>query len=632
MNLISVHNASKEIAGKMLYQSISFGVDDSDKIALIGVNGCGKSTLLKILSGQDHFDSGEYARNNSLKCGYLGQEVLFKTEESIRDFIFSSGNDRMKVLREFLEAKKSGLDQTDSLHWESLKEKMSELDAWKLEGEAGEVLGELNIDHMEYKMGELSGGMVRKVALAKVLLEENNLILLDEPTNHLDINSIAWLEDYLRKIKKSVLIITHDRYFLDNVVNFILEIDHQQVNKYKGHYSYYLEKKSEIAAIEQRTLEKHQKILASELQWLNRMPKARGTKQKARIQEIEKTHSFVQSSKPETKMGGLYSVEQKQGKKILEAVNVSKAFDGNLIFPAFYHEFAQKERYAIIGENGAGKTTFLKVLMKELEPDTGSVVHGVNTRIGYLSQHSEKVSESLTLIGAVKEVANYIEYEDGKKISAGQLLERFLFEGPKQHQKVNRLSGGERRRLDIIRVLMTNPNFLILDEPTNDLDLQTLSIFEEYLMEFPGCLLIVSHDRYFLDKLSSQLLVFEKGKPIQSVIGLCSEYLEKKRQEAKEKSGLAVSAKAVKNEGESLPEKDAKAKPKKLSYKNALRKEEIEKILPAMEIHIKDLEKKLSSGESDPKLLTEWGLEHSEKEKRLYDLLAELDDIENSIQ
>jgi len=657
MNLLSISEASKEIGDKLLYQNISFGIDENEKIAIIGVNGCGKSTLLKIIAGIDHFDKGKYATNNNLVCGYLEQTVSFEPGQTIQDFIFASKNQRVRVLRDYIalqmkigHANIEDLSGKESKHLhddlEKLEDKMSELDAWKLESEAREILSHLNIHNMETPMSDLSGGMLRKVALARLLIEDHNLLLLDEPTNHLDIDSIAWLEAWLMKVKKAMIIITHDRYFLDNITDNILEIDRQEIKKFKGNYSTFLEKKAEIEEIEQRTIAKNVNILTRELKWLARMPKARGTKQKARIQSIEIRQDFVAGKKPQEGMGNLYSAESRLGKRILEVVNISKSFPKenqksetkDLIFPSFTYEFRKKERIAIIGDNGAGKTTFLKILMKDpdeaMQTDTGSVIHGVNTRIGYLSQMSEPVDENLRVIDAVREIANYIEFEDGKKITATQILDRFLFSGSKQNQKVTRLSGGERRRLDIIRILMTNPNFLILDEPTNDLDLQTLGIFEDYLLEFPGCLIVVSHDRYFLDKLADMLFVFEKGKPIQRINGICSDYLFQKKSEEKNMTKSASGVGSEKNN--LLPEvADTSAeKPKKsgkLSYKHEIRKTEILKELPIVESEIKVLEENLSSGETDNKKLENWYVLHTDKEQHLLSLMAELEAIEATI-
>jgi ATP-binding cassette subfamily F protein uup len=631
MNLISVFEASKEIAGKVLYKDITFGIEDSDKIAIIGVNGSGKSTLLKILAsfnqGDDYFDKGTFTSNKLLRCGYLAQQMQFNPESTIQEFIFSSDNERMKTLRDHLSLQKKiheGSHENLTSEIERVEEKMNDLGVWKLEGEAKEILSELGIDDVNLKMKDLSGGMARKADLARLLIEDNNLLLMDEPTNHLDIESISWLENWLVKTRKAIVMITHDRYFLDNVVNHILEIDNFCINKFQGHYSDYLEKKTELAAIEKRTLAKAQNILTQELKWLNRMPKARGTKQKAKIQTIEARHTFVHGQKKKEEMGGFYSNDSRLGKKIMEAINISKSFDYRQIFPSFNYEFSKKDRIAVIGPNGAGKTTFLKILMKEIEPDTGSVVHGVNTRIGFLSQHSEKVDTGLTVIAAVKEIANYIELEDGKKITAGQLLERFLFTDSKQYQKVNQLSGGERRRLDIIRLLMTNPNFLVLDEPTNDLDLQTLSIFEDYLMDFPGCLLIVSHDRYFLDKLATSILIFSLGEPVQSANGSSSDFVETIKRSRKKTESI-IPAIAVTRENSA--DKSSR-KPSKLSYKYELRKKEIEAQIPELEDSIKDLEEKLSSGETSPEKLSTWGKSHIENEKKLYEILAELEKIE----
>ncbi|MDH4262937.1 MAG: ATP-binding cassette domain-containing protein, partial [Spirochaetia bacterium] len=418
-----------------------------------------------------------------------------------------------------------------------------------------------------------------------------------------------------------------------------LKIDQQQIKKFKGNYSTFLEKKAEIEEIEQRTIAKHNNILTRELKWLGRMPKARGTKQKARIQSIEIRQDFVASKKPKEGMGSFYSAEERLGKRILEAINISKSFtkmnkNGDykeLVFPSFTYEFRKKERIAIIGDNGAGKTTFLKILMKELEPDSGSVIHGINTKIGYLSQMNEPIDENLSVIGAVREIANYIEFEDGKKISAAQLLDRFLFLGGKHHQKVNRLSGGERRRLDIIRILMNNPNFLILDEPTNDLDLQTLGIFEDYLLDFPGCLVVVSHDRYFLDKLADMLFIFEKGKSILKINGICSDYLFQKKSNPENKFKNSPEKSSSASDEKSKDIQDKPKKSSKLSYKHEIRKNEILKELPLVEAEVKLLGEKLSSGETDAKKLEEWYQLQTKQEQHLLSLMAELEAIESTI-
>lgn len=675
MNLISISGALKELGDKLLYQDISFGIDEGEKIALIGVNGSGKSTLMKIIVGLEQFDKGTMAQNKNLVIGYLGQEVSFKPGQTLRDFLFDSDNPRIKTLREYLAVQEKINETQDGPHdedkessqnqksanenneaallnqAETLSEKMTELDAWKLESEAREILSHLGLPAMDVSMESLSGGMARKAELARLLVGESNLLLLDEPTNHLDIDSIDWLENYLIKIKKAVVMITHDRYFLDNVADFILEIDHQNIAKFRANYSLYLLKKAEIAEIEKRTLEKHNNILTRELSWLSRMPKARGTKQKARIGLIEERLEAVKALAPQKEMGNFYSGQERLGKKILEALNISKSFGDELIFPSFSHEFCKGERIGIIGGNGAGKTTFLKILMLQLSSDSGKVNHGVNTRIGYLTQTPLPVKEELTLIDAVCEIANYIELEDGKKIRASELLERFLFTGHKQRQKVHRLSGGERRRLDIIRLLMANPNFLILDEPTNDLDLQTLSILEDYLADFTGCLVVVSHDRYFLDKLASSLLIFQKGRRVEKSVQSVSDYLSshsagqksskksasviKKEQDGKgqistEKSSLAQTsedgARIAKKENRGAPKK------KKLSYKHERRKAEIEKDIPPLEKEVATLEASLSGGESDPEKLAGWGKEHTQKEELLFELLSELAEIEATLE
>jgi len=627
MNLISISGASKEVRDIKLYDNISFGIDDEDKIAIIGVNGSGKSTLLNIIEGSDFFDKGTLVKNKNLKTGVLTQNIIFNPEHTILEHIFSSENERIKIIKEHIdltEKIKSGTIEYNNevaTKLEKIEFTIAELDAWKIEGEIREILTELQINNTDLLMGNLSGGMVKKVALSRLLIEDSNLLLLDEPTNHLDLASIAWLEEYLTNLKKAILIITHDRYFLDNVANHILEIDNKSINKYKAHYSQYLEKKEEMAIIEQRTLDKHNKILASELEWLNRMPKARGTKQKARKDQFEARVSIVESMEKKDTMGNLFSKDTTGSKRVVEVVNILKDFDGVKYFPGFSYEFVKKERIAVIGDNGSGKTTLLQTIMKEIEPDTGKVTHGVNTKCGYLGQQPVILDDSLTLLQSIKEVANYIEVEDGKKIMGGDLLERFLFKGSQHYQSINKLSGGERRRVDIIRTLMENPNLLILDEPTNDLDLQTLSILEDYLLDFPGCLIVVSHDRYFLDKIADKIFLLEKNKPVSIQYGRCSDYIKKKSKE-----------KPVEPKKEKMVEKgsrDKSQKTKRLSYKDELRKKEIEKLIPLLETEIQNLEKKLSSGESNIQLLETWGTEHIETEKRLFSLLSELGEIES---
>ena len=617
MNLLSIQNCGKQIADKQLYDSISFGIDDSDKIGLIGANGCGKSTLLKILSGLDEFDSGNFTINNLTKVGYLEQVTNFDPHQTIIDFVFSSNNERILLLRTYFEMyNNADVDPHNDDKLLELEHKFEQLEVKKLESEARELLFQFGIKELNQTMGQLSGGMVKKVALARLLLEDNNLLLIDEPTNHLDIQSIFWLEEHLIKTKKAVMVITHDRYFLENVVNIIVEIDQKKIFKYKGNYDAYLQKKAEVAEVENRAHEKKLKALKRDMEWLNRMPKARGTKQKARIQSVEQTQQQVSNYKKDEKMAGFFSKSSRLGKRILEVKNISKSFDEK-IFSNFSYEFMRKEKIAIIGENGAGKTTFLNVLMEKLPSDSGTINFGVNTKIGYLSQVSSKINESLNVLQAVKEVANYIELDNNKKITATQILDQFLFTGGQQNQKVNRLSGGERRRLDIVLLLMTNPNFLILDEPTNDLDIQTLNVLEEYLIDFPGCLLVASHDRYFLDKISDTLFVFEKGQEIKMITGICSDYLFSIQKRKPEKKGKIVRNKSNRE--------------KKLSFNEKKFKQQLEGKIPLLEKELDLLQQNLSLGEQDHKRVEQWSSLYTSKEEELMEIMTQLEEIERKL-
>ncbi|PJE02785.1 MAG: ABC transporter ATP-binding protein [Leptospira sp.] len=660
MILISAQGITKSIGPKTLFQDVNLGIQEGEKLAIIGSNGSGKSTLLRILLGQEEIDSGQIVNNRNLKISALLQDPAFDPEQQIIDHIVSTKNRLFEVIRRYEEAcEKIELDQSSEVE-EEFNQAISEMDrlqAWDTESNFKSMLTELGITNLHLKMGELSGGMRKKVELVKVILEESNLLILDEPTNHLDVETIMWLEDYLVDMKKALLLITHDRYFLDRIMDKIIEIDRKKVRVFDGKYSDYLEKKNEIREMEERLEEKAKSFLRTEIEWLRRQPKARGTKQKARIQryeEVEGREKVTVDKKLE-----LISLETKQGKTILEVKNLKKSFQGKPIINGLNYHFRRKERLGIVGPNGSGKSTLLNLLAGTLEPDSGIVKPGINTVFGYFDQISRELDPSLKVIDYIKKKSgDSITLEDGTKISASKILERFLFPGEMQYSLIEKLSGGEKRRLYLVEILLKNPNFLLLDEPTNDLDIQTLTILEEYLMDFPGCVVLVSHDRYFMDRITHSLLAFrENGEILQSHLSY-SEFLD---QDDKDKvrtgskltytgeeeisdskndlnpasskldkltKGSVSSNKSLQaNSINSSQSKSESNLPKKLSFKQIRRKEEIEAKMAQLESEQKELEEKIPSLSSDYEALTDATTKLGTIETELEGLLIELDSI-----
>lgn len=536
MIYLELENVSKSYGEKVLFDKISLPVNKGNKVALVAKNGTGKSTLLRIAGGVDlpeGLGSKVYIHRDA-RMHYLVQEPDFGEEQTILDAIFEGDNVILKAIERYERALLIP-DKADDL--QKALSKMDELRAWDFEARIKEVLSKLKIDDLQKKIKHLSGGQRKRVALARLIIDDPDLIILDEPTNHLDLDMIEWLEEFLCQPNLTILMVTHDRYFLERVCDYIVELDQGELFKYSGNYSDFLRKKATRFEIEGNEYEKNKKSLKKELAWLNRQPKARGTKGKARVSSVlqlkDKVEDFSRDSELQIDIKG-----QRLGKTILEAYSVSKSYGDNLILKDFDYKFKKGERVGIAGPNGVGKSTFLHLLTQEERPSSGKIVVGGNTVFGYYTQDGIQLKEDQTVIEVIRDIAEYIPLEKGAKLTAEQLLERFMFPRPQQRVFVSQLSGGERRRLYLLTVLMKNPNFLILDEPTNDLDIMTLNVLEDFLMDFPGCIIIVSHDRFFLDKVVDHLFVFEGEGKIRDFLGSYSEYrvdqLERERAQRSE--------------------------------------------------------------------------------------------------
>ena len=588
LNYLSVENLSKSYDEKLLFEDVTFGIEQGQKVALVGINGSGKSTLLKVISGIEQPDRGVVSFRKEIKVEMLQQVTDLSDTATIEAAIFDGSNELLQLIRNYEVAIATGSEDL-----QTLLEEMDRLNAWEYEHEVKELLGKLGIYHLDQLVGDLSGGQKKRVALAKTLVLKPDLLILDEPTNHLDLDIIEWLENYLAITNLTLLMVTHDRYFLDRVTNEIVEIAEGQLFKYKGNYSDFLEKKQERAEIEEATVSKAKNLLKKELEWMRRQPKARGTKAKYRIDafyDLEKKASKkVTEDQMEVNLSG-----QRQGKKIMELKGISKGYDGKTLIKDLEYVFKKGDRMGIVGNNGSGKSTLLKMIIGELQPDGGTVTAGQNTVIGYYSQEEQIFDPSQKVIDTIKEVAEYITLADGSEVTASNLLNQFLFPPKKQYALIGKLSGGERRRLQLLRMLMSNPNFIILDEPTNDFDIQTLNVLEDYLLKFDGCLLIVSHDRYFMDRLVDHLFVFQGDGEVRDFPGNYSDY-----------RNSPLSKQAVKSE-EKVEEVKVKTTNRKLSYGEKREYESLGEEIATLEEEKAELEESLNSGETDFEKLGQW--------------------------
>lgn len=574
---IDVQNLSKSFGAHVLFENISFSISEGQHVGLIAKNGTGKTTLLSILTGKEGYDSGDIIFKRDLKIGILEQNPVFNPEESVLDACFNHNGESEKVLR------------------------------------AKQILTQLKIKDLNQPMGELSGGQQKRIALANVLITEPDLLILDEPTNHLDLEMIVWLEGYLSRGNKTLLMVTHDRYFLDRVCNIILELDNKTIYTYRGNYEYYIEKRQERVNATMAEIARANNLYRRELEWMRRMPQARGHKARYREDAFYELEARAKQRIEERQMR-LKSKNVYIGSKIFECQYVSKAWsEEKVILKDFYYNFSRFEKMGIIGNNGSGKSTFIKLLLGIIQPDSGKFDIGDTVRFGYFSQEGLKFNEELRVIDVISEIADFIDYGGGKHITASQLLQHFLFTPEQQYDYVYKLSGGERRKLYLCTILMRNPNFLVLDEPTNDLDIPTLQVLEEYLQDFPGCVIIVSHDRYFMDKIVDHLLVFQGNGVIQDFPGNYTQYRE----------WSALKPKESKEKNQPLEKKSRKVQDvsvrKKMTFKEKREFEQLEKDIAALEKEQKIIEEELCSGKLTIGELTE-------KSKRLPVLKDELDE------
>ncbi|HPO01710.1 MAG TPA: ABC-F family ATP-binding cassette domain-containing protein [Treponemataceae bacterium] len=617
MNLLSVSKLTRMGREAPLFVDVTFGLDEGEKAALIGRNGSGKSTLLRCIAGVIPPDSGSIVVNKEAGVSFLPQNPEFEPGDTIRAHIYKSDSPKLKIIREYEDACEllSRAGQTSPSErvrreLERLTHEMDSKDLWNYENSIRSILTTLGITNLELKMGTLSGGMAKKVSLAQVLIEDTKVLLLDEPTNHLDITTIAWLEKHLRTTPRSVLMVTHDRYFLDSICTSIREIDRKTVTLYEGNFSKYLEKKAIAEEIAANTDARIESVLRTEREWLLRGPQARGTKAKARIDSI---HRMINREKFAQDKGFAFEVTGRRlGGKILEVEGISKAWPvpggTKTVIRDFSYQFKKGERIGVFGDNGSGKTTLLNILMGEVEADGGRRSAGDNTVFGYYRQNPEFPDLNMTVLEYIKEKAEVITRSDGTELTASKMLEQFGFEGRVQYSPLLSLSGGERKRVYLVRLLMSNPNFLVLDEPTNDFDIYTMSVLESFLEGFGGCLLVVSHDRYFMDRVVDTLFILEDDGSISGFVGTCSEYLvvrETERQSAEEEAKEAAAKNASKAGTEEAAKNAAQPKKKKRSFREAQEYAEIENVIEKLEERKTELENKLSSGSSDHRLLAE---------------------------
>lgn len=598
MNILSAENLTKSYGVKILFEEMTFGLAKGQKAAMIGRNGCGKTSLLKILSGKDSPDSGNVSIRRETRVEYLDQDPQFEPGLTVLEAVFDSSNPSLQLIRQYEAI--STQANPDAKALQEIVDKMELHQAWDAEAKVKEILGKLGVHQLNQSVETLSGGQRKRIALARVLIAEPDLLVLDEPTNHLDVEGIEWLEGYLSNANLTLLLVTHDRYFLDRVCNTILELEEGKMYVHDGNYSYFLEKKAEREAAQDKVVDRANNLLRKELEWLRRQPKARTTKSKARIDAAHQLQEDASQTRTETSLNMNFA-SRRLGKKILELDKISKAYGNKVILSGFEYTFKRQERIGIVGHNGVGKTTFLDLITGKQQPDSGTIDTGETIQFGYYTQAGLHFKDDQVVLDVIKDVAEYITLANGDQVSVSQMLNLFGFPPKVQYTPVGRLSGGEKRRLHLLRVLIEQPNFLILDEPTNDLDIITLNTLEEYLEGFGGCLVIVSHDRYFLDKLADTLLVFEGDGMVVNYPGNYRQYREWRREKD------AAEAMQKEAEAKNAQERNWRDQGKrKLTFNEKREFEALEKEVPELEEKIASLQEKINAGGSDFESIAGW--------------------------
>ncbi len=615
ISYLQVEELSKSFGERVLLDKVSFGIGQGERVGLIAKNGAGKTTMLGIIAGKDSEDGGTVTFRKDLRVGYLPQDPIYAPHLTVIEACFNSDNDIVRLISEYERV----INSDDHSTLNTLIEKMDALKAWDYEQKAKQILSQLKINNFSQKISELSGGQLKRVALANVLITEPDMLILDEPTNHLDLEMTEWLEEYLNRNSVTLLMVTHDRYFLDRVCNSIIEIDNQQIYSYKGNYSYYLEKRQERIDTKNSEIDRARNLMRTELDWMRRQPQARATKAKYRIDAFYDLEKRAKQTRTEKNV----KLEVKSsyiGSKIFEAKKLCKSFDDLVILKDFDYTFARFDKMGIVGNNGTGKSTFIKMLMGEVAPDSGEIDLGETVKFGYYSQDGLKFDDNMKVIDAVKDIAEDISIGDGRSLTASQFLQHFLFYPEQQHNYISKLSGGEKRRLYLCTVLIKNPNFLVLDEPTNDLDIITLNILEEYLRNFKGCVIVVSHDRYFMDKVVDHLMIFRGGGELKDYPGNYTDYRDwKAEQDALEKAAASEKNKAEgKTTQRTYTGEPAK---RKMTFKEKHEFETIEKEMPELEAEKSKLENEMDSGELSVDELVKKG-------ERMGEIIEKLEEME----
>jgi ABC transport system ATP-binding/permease protein len=607
VNYLSAESLSKSYNDRWLFKDITLGIAQGEKIAIVGENGTGKTTLIKILTGQVKQDNGVVSVRDGIKLGYLTQQPIVAPQLTVKEILFDEKNKIAKAVGEYEECIHD--PHVSAERMQHALEQMEELNAWDYDAKVQEITGKLGITDLEQKFQELSGGQKKRIFLAQMLLTEPDLIIMDEPTNHLDLEAIEWLESYLSGPNITILMVTHDRYFLDNVSKSVIELDRGKLYRYEGNYAYFLEKKSDREEMLKTEVSKARNLLKKELDWMRKQPRARGTKAKYRIEAFYELQDKA-SVNLKRDMLELDIKEARQGGKIMELDHLTKMYGERKMVDDFSYVFKKKDRIGIVGKNGIGKSTFLDLLTGKTQPTKGEMIPGVTTKIGYFTQEVETLNPAHRVIEEIKEIAEYITMSDGTQMSASKFLENFLFPPEKQYNVIEKLSGGEKKRLQLMKVLIANPNFLILDEPTNDFDIDTLNVLEDFLDKFTGCLLLVSHDRYFMDHLVDQLFIFEGEGKIRPFNGNYSDY-RTMIEEKEEMERMPAPPKKI------VVEEKSNGK-KKLSFDEKNEYEKLPRSIEKLELRKAELVAQLNTGSTDHSQLTEWS-------KQIGDLTQEIE-------